>query len=339
MSRVGIVVIGRNEGVRLEECLRSLGAHRAYTVYVDSASSDASPERAVEYGVAVLRLVPEEGLSAARARQAGFVHLMSRWPQLEQVFFVDGDCVVEPGFVERAGAVLAAQPDVAAVCGRRRERAPEASVYDRLCDLEWDTPVGEAAACGGDALYRVRALWEVRGFDPSLIAGEEPELGHRLRIAGWRILRIDAPMTVHEAAIGSLRAWLRRARRSGYAYACVSQRHRWTGPLGWPRATAGILAWGLLLPLAVGLGAVATPWAGAGASLYLLHALRVYRHERSRGRSGWHAGLQASFLTLAKPCQAAGAIGFFVDLLARRRARPIEYKASGAAGTARPSCG
>ena len=35
---------------------------------------------------------------------------------------------------------------VAVVCGRRRERLPEASVYNRLCDLEWDGPPGETEA-------------------------------------------------------------------------------------------------------------------------------------------------------------------------------------------------
>jgi hypothetical protein len=42
--------------------------------------------------------------------------------------------------------------------GRRRERFPEASVYNRLCDLEWDTSIGEARSCGGDFLARAGAF-------------------------------------------------------------------------------------------------------------------------------------------------------------------------------------
>ena len=65
--------------------------------------------------------------------------------------------------------------DVAVVCGRRRERHPSASIYNRLCDIEWDTPVGQTSACGGDSLVRAEAFEAVGGFRAQLMAGEEPE--------------------------------------------------------------------------------------------------------------------------------------------------------------------
>ena len=77
---------------------------------------------------------------------------------------------------------------------------PEASVYNRLCDFEWDTPVGDAEACGGDFLARAAAFGSVGGFDERMIAGEEPELCYRLRRGGWRIHRADHAMTLHDAA-------------------------------------------------------------------------------------------------------------------------------------------
>jgi hypothetical protein len=80
------------------------------------------------------------------------------------------------GWCDRAREVLQDEPNVAVVCGRRRERFPQASGFNLLCDLEWNTPVGEALACGGDAMMRVKAIQEVTGYNPSLIAGEEPEL-------------------------------------------------------------------------------------------------------------------------------------------------------------------
>ena len=60
-----------------------------------------------------------------------------------------------PGWLATATGVLRAHPDIAAACGRRRERFPERSVYNLLCDIEWNTPVGEARACGGDVMMRV----------------------------------------------------------------------------------------------------------------------------------------------------------------------------------------
>ena len=36
-------------------------------------------------------------------------------------------------------------------------------------------------------MMRASAIREVGGYDPTLIAGEEPEMCYRLRHRGWRI--------------------------------------------------------------------------------------------------------------------------------------------------------
>ena len=100
------------------------------------------------------------------------------------------------GWFEAALAAMDRDPQLAVVCGRRRERFRERSIYHRLCDLEWDTPVGEARACGGDALMRVTALQQAGGYNEAVIAGEEPELCVRLRQCGWKVWRIEAEMTL-----------------------------------------------------------------------------------------------------------------------------------------------
>src|SRR3546814_18083658 len=83
-----------------------------------------------------------------------------------------------------------------------------------MCDSEWNTPIGEAEACGGDAMFRVDALTEAKGYDPAIIAGEEPALCHRLRGRGWRVWSIDSPMAIHDAHIHPPRhGWLRTVRR------------------------------------------------------------------------------------------------------------------------------
>ena len=68
-------------------------------------------------------------------------------------------------------------------------------------------------------MIRVSAFIQVGGYNSSLIAGEEPELCFRLRDNGWRIRRIDAEMTLHDAAMTKASQWWNRAKRSGYAYA------------------------------------------------------------------------------------------------------------------------
>src|SRR6476620_796178 len=148
LQQVGLVAIGRNEGQRLHQCLCSVIGKVAHVVYVDSGSTDGSVEMARSLSVDIVELDLSIPFTAARARNAGFTHLLQVNPQIEFVQFVDGDCEVVEGWLERAQQELESQPKVAVVCGRRRERFPNHSIYNRLCDMEWNTPVGEAKACG-----------------------------------------------------------------------------------------------------------------------------------------------------------------------------------------------
>jgi glycosyltransferase involved in cell wall biosynthesis len=195
-------------------------------VYVDSKSSDGSPDLARSMGAEVVALDMSIPFCAARARNEGFARLMQICPEATYVQFVDGDCEVAPSWLDRAQAELEAQPGTAAVCGRRRERHPEASIYNRLADLEWDTPIGETKSVGGDSLMRVAAFEEAGGFDATVAAGEEPELCQRMREKGWKIYRIDAEMTVHDSAMLHFGQWWTRAVRSGYGAMDVATRFR-----------------------------------------------------------------------------------------------------------------
>jgi GT2 family glycosyltransferase len=235
LARVGVVAIGRNEGERLARCLASLDPAARPTVYVDSGSTDGSPDRARSLGAEVVALDLSVPFTAARARNAGFDRLLAVAPEVEYVQFADGDCEVDPNWIPTATAELDARPDVAVVCGRRRERFPAATVYNRLCDLEWAGPAGETLACGGDALVRVSALKAVGGYRPDLIAGEEPELCVRLRANGGKIVRLAAEMTRHDAAMTRFGQWWKRNVRAGHAFAQVSRLHA-RSPFGiWKR--------------------------------------------------------------------------------------------------------
>ena len=170
-------------------------------VYVDSGSPDGSVAMALSMGVEVVELDMSQPFTAARARNAGF----ARVTDCVYVQFVDGDCEIIAGWIELAVQQLEENRNWAIVCGRRREQHPDASIYNRLCDIEWDTPVGEAHACGGDAVIRVAALQQVGGYNSDVIAGEEPEMCVRLRQAGWTIHRLGAEMTLHECRDNALR--------------------------------------------------------------------------------------------------------------------------------------
>ncbi len=326
---LGFVVIGRNEGQRLLTCMRSIPpAHPR--VYVDSGSTDDSVRAAERAGFAVLRLDLERPFTAARARNEGFALLRAANPSLRYVHFVDGDCELVEGWLPLALAALDADARVAAVCGRRRERHPESSLYNALCDAEWDTPVGEAAACGGDALFRSVALEEVGGFDPRLIAGEEPELCFRLRRAGWRILRLPAEMTRHDAAMTRFGQWWRRSVRAGYAFAEGAAMHGRKPPYYNVRPILSALLWAGLLPALCAAGTLVAP--PIGAVLWLVYPAQVARigsKERRRGRPLRLSLAFAYHIVLGKFAEAVGALRYVGNRLRGRAGTLIEYKAAG----------
>ena len=216
---VGIVVIGRNEGTRLRSCLEKLTESPYPVCYVDSGSTDSSLQVAGQLASHTENLDPSKPFTAARGRNHGLATLLHSYPLLEYVHVFDGDTEVEDGWLEFAIETLDGDPTLAAVCGRRRERHRNSTPYNTLCDLEWDTPVGEAEAFGGDALIRVEAWNDAGGYDETLIAGEDPEFSHRLRQKGWKIQRLDHPMTIHDANMTAFSQWFTRVRRTGHAYA------------------------------------------------------------------------------------------------------------------------
>ena len=326
MNQIGLVAIGRNEGERLRQCLLSVLDKVTNIVYVDSGSTDGSVEMARSLSVDVVELDLSIPFTAARARNEGFARLLQVNSNIEFVQFVDGDCEIVPQWLESALFELKIVPEVAIVCGRRRERFPQRSIYNRLCDMEWDTPVGEAGACGGDAMIRVEAFQQVGGFNPLLIAGEEPELCVRLRQRGWKIFRIQAEMTLHDAHMTKFSQWWNRTMRAGHAYAEGAWLHGKSPEKHWVKESKSIWFWGLILPL-LALGMI---WLTQGWSLILLsgYPLLVYRISirKQQNLSSQDALLYALFCAISKFAQVRGQIMFHLSRLLRKRSTLIEYK-------------
>lgn len=324
--RLTIIVVGRNEGDRLRRCLDATVGLGVPVVYVDSGSVDGSPALARDRGATVVELDSSSPFTAGRARNAGFQRALELDPELELVQFVDGDCELVPGWLECGEAELSAGRDIAVVCGRVRERNRDASVYNRLCDLEWQAVAGEARACGGNAMVRVSAFRQMGGFAPFLIAGEEPELCLRLRREGWRIRRSDHEMVRHDAAMMRFGEWWRRMLRAGWAFAEGAALHGREPEKHWVRESRSILWWGAVLP---GF-ALLLAWPTGGLSLLLLAGYpvlgaRVYRGALRRGVSPGDARLQALFTVIGKFPQLMG----WVQHALLRRRRLVDWRTAG----------
>jgi len=336
-TKLSVVVIGRNEGARLQRCLESVQAMRRGSwgieqfemelIYVDSGSSDGSVALAERLGAKTIALTPLRP-TAALGRNAGWQAATG-----EMVLFLDGDTLVDKDFAVEAMREFE-DATVACVWGHRREMFPRESVYNRVLDLDWMYAPGPAAFCGGDALFRRSALVQVGGFDDSLIAGEEPEMCRRMIAAGHRILHVDLAMTQHDLAMKSFPQYWARAMRAGHAYAEVSARFVRSGDPFWSaevrRNRLQVLALGALVLAGIVAGAwMRSPWPALGViSVLSMLVLRSAWRARWKSKNAWTLLLYGVHSHLQQLPICVGQMRYAWNSRRGRRLGIVEYKQS-----------
>jgi len=323
----GVVVIGRNEGERLKKCIGAFINTNIHAVYVDSGSTDGSVEWARTMPIDVVCLDMRMPFTAARARNEGFRRLRELAPDITCVQFVDGDCELSRNWLDKAAEFLACSDDVAVVCGRLREKFPKRTIYNMLCDMEWDAPAGEAKACGGIAMMRVKAFEDVIGYRSDLIAGEEPELCVRLRAAGWRVWRLSDEMGLHDAAILQFGQWWKRTLRGGYAFAQGEALHGSSPERHCVRESRRIWLWGMGIPVSIlFLVLWQGPWALAFLIIYPMQIIRLVLNDNTSGRPLRERWWHAVFLVIGNIPELFGQLKFLLHRNLGEPARLIEYK-------------
>lgn len=292
-------------------------------VYVDSGSEDSSVHEAKSRGHTVHELDLSEPFTAARARNCGFATLLDIKPDLDFVFFMDGDCKLAPGWIDKALKALEGDPALSIVCGRRREISPSSSIYNALCDREWNSPVGPALACGGDSVMRVSSFQSVGGFNNTVIAGEEPELCYRIRQGNGKIARLDADMTYHDAAISRFAEWAKRSQRSGYAYALGALMHGLGSERFKVRETVRICFWSGLLPFSLLASFTVSEVFSLLLIVYPIQILRIALKEKAAPDIRWSV---AFYTVLGQFFEFKGVLKCWVDSFKKRDRTIIEYK-------------
>ena len=160
---------------------------------------------------------------------------------------------------------------------------------------------------------RVAALEQAGGFNASVIAGEEPALCVRLRRDGWKILRIDAEMSIHDARDDPLRQWW--TVRCGYAYAQGAFMH--AARTAFSARHHRAIVWGCLIPGI--LLAAAWPsdgWALLGFLLYPIQVARIGRRVPESRPAGATRSPSASACMASKVPEFLGLCRFYLTHIA-----------------------
>lgn len=330
MNHIAVVTIGRNEGHRLINCLLSLKKELSQDtplIYVDSGSTDDSVTKAEKLGVIVIKLDLSIAFTAARARNTGLDYIIQNYPHINYIQFLDGDCELLPHWIQNAIPILKEKQDLAIVCGRRKEKYPHKSIYNHLIDMEWNTPIGETKACGGDALIRLEALKQVKGYNPSLICGEEPEMCIRLREKGWKIERLDLDMTIHDAQIFKFSQWWKRNIRGGWAIAEGYFMYGKTSEKYMKKEYFSGYFWGLIIPLFI----ISLILITKGLSLlflfiYILLTFKIYLNRLNINNNKKEALLYSFWCVLSKFPQFVGQYQYIFTKITKQKAKIIEYK-------------
>lgn len=324
------MVIGRNEAKRLSVCLKSFQGLNCPVIYVDSGSTDSSVTIANSMPHMVWQLDTMQPFSAARARNEGLNQLISTYPQLQYIQFIDGDCEVSAQWVKSGQEALQQDEKIAIVFGHLHEAYPDKSVYNQLCALEWQSAAGDLTnfgAIGGIFMMRVDVFKFLNGFNAKVIAGEDSELGIRVGLAGYKITKLDASMATHDANILSFNQWWTRAVRAGHA---VGQRAFLNGDSKMQdcvKERKSTFFWGIILPLLALLLLIPTK----GFSLLILLCAftylgtRIYQYRRKIGNAHELAFLYTKFTVLGKLANGFGLIKFYINKF-KKNYQIIEYK-------------
>lgn len=325
-NKIGVVIIGRNEGQRLISCLESVLSQRVPVVYVDSESSDDSVLEARKRNVHTIELDSSIPLSAARARNEGFFELIKQNSDIEFVHFIDGDCELHSQWLSSVRNAFEQYETAQVIFGRLREKNRSQSVFMTLCDIDWYKPPGLVTSCGGIATYRRSIFEQLNGFNSELVSGEEPEFCSRITATGGTVRCIDSEMGTHDAAMTKFSQWWTRTTKVGFGYRSGSD---WGG---WKKQYRSTLIWGFILPTAI--LTVSVIFSAKLLWLFLIYPLQILKIFLSKNDIGTQSKVDrfwyAFFCVLGKFAEVQGLAKHFLNekFANHRENKLIEYKAN-----------
>ncbi|MFW5803651.1 MAG: glycosyltransferase family 2 protein [bacterium] len=221
---ISYIIIGRNEGWKLDLCFKSIKKsieENSYiaseVIYVDSASTDNSIEIARSHQfVKTYKLTAD--YNAPIARNVG-----ARVSKGSILFFIDGDMEIEPNFLKN---VINKNGDLCYgfIGGYYRGKYYNKEwnfLYEKQFPPAKKITIDHFEAFTGGLFLIKKELWDkVNGMKPYLTGGADPELAIRLAKIGVFKLWINKPMATHHTInrkrTGKIKHYLKRRNLTGY---------------------------------------------------------------------------------------------------------------------------
>jgi glycosyltransferase involved in cell wall biosynthesis len=214
---VSVILKTLNEEARIgpaiESVLAAIEGIGGEVIVADGGSRDRTLAIAGNYPVRVVQLEPAIAPSCGIGPQLGFQYSHEPF-----ICLMDGDMLLDPGFLPEALAFLAANPRAAGVTGHVVEMNNTSLEYVRRGRrVSPENRIGAIDRMNGGGLYRREAIEQV-GYlsDRNLHGYEEFDLGVRLRAQGWTLHRLDRSFVRHFGHALNAYALLVRRWKSGY---------------------------------------------------------------------------------------------------------------------------
>lgn len=216
---ISIIIKTLNEEKRIaatiESALTALEGKDGEVIVADSGSSDRTIEIAARYRVTIAQIAPPARPSCGIGPQLGF-----QYSRGDHICLIDGDMLLDAGFLDDAVRFLAENPAVGGVTGHVEEMHVANLEFARRVNRNApENRTGAIDRMNGGGLYRRRAIEDV-GYlsDRNLHGYEEFDLGIRLRSAGWRLHRLDRRFVQHFGHTANSYRLLVRRWKSKYLY-------------------------------------------------------------------------------------------------------------------------
>lgn len=234
-SKVTLGLLCHNEEKNLDLCLGSLLTtenlmHLEEVIVVDNASTDRSFEilQAWSRRFSLLKIFKSEENLVGGARQTILDQCRT-----EILMFTDADCMVPENWVfsmlQNLKSAEGTWENVAGVCAPNR--LPEFYFWQRVINRFQSGPFGHGRSPQAwipktpqqvdhlpttNALYVLRALRSTKGFLPTLMVGEDADMGKQLKALGYKMILFPQPVVVNKSA-ETFKEWLWRMWNFGAA--------------------------------------------------------------------------------------------------------------------------